>query len=73
LILGSAHPYPIPKLNTMRKQSIVNQLETVIGRLSNLNYKIEGNQLQTAIREVAYVKDRLINDDLSIRKFNRKK
>jgi len=57
----------------MRKQAVINQLETVIGKLSNLNYKIEGNQLQEIIREVARVRDRVAGNDLSLRKFNTKK
>lgn len=43
----------------MTKQSTINQLETVIGKLSNLNYVIEGNRLQEAIRMVAKVRDNI--------------
>lgn len=40
----------------MTTQSALKSLETVIGKLSHLNYHIDGNQLQTAIREVARVR-----------------
>jgi len=52
----------------MTKQSALKQLETVIGKLSQLNYHIEGNSLQSAIREVAYTRDKLESNQLSIRK-----
>lgn len=40
----------------------------IIGKLSNLNYQIEGNTLQSAIRETAYVRDKLQGNQLKIRK-----
>ena len=52
----------------MTKQSALKQLETIIGKLSNLNYHIVGNQLQDAIREAAYVRDKLQSNQLEIRK-----
>ena len=52
----------------MRKATAIKQLETIIGKLSNLNYVITGNQLQDAIREVAHVRDRLQSNTLEIRK-----
>lgn len=52
----------------MSKQQILKSLESLIGKLSNLNYKIEGNQLQDAIRETAYVRDKLQTGQLTIRK-----
>lgn len=52
----------------MSKQQALKSLESIIGKLSHLNYKIEGNQLQTAIREVAHVRDRVQKGDLEIRK-----
>jgi hypothetical protein len=50
------------------KSSIIKQLDTVIGKLCHLNYKIEGNQLQTAIREVSYTKEKLQSNNLKVRK-----
>ena len=50
------------------KSATLKQLETIIGKLSSLNYTIEGNQLQQAIREVAYVRDKLQSNQLTIRK-----
>lgn len=50
------------------KAATLKQLETIIGKLSNLNYKIEGNQLQDAIRQVAYVRDKLQSNQITIRK-----
>jgi hypothetical protein len=55
----------------MTKQSALNQLETIIGKLSHLNYHIEGNQLQDAIRETAYVRDKLQGNQLTIRKIKK--
>ena len=55
----------------MTKQSALKQLETIIGKLSNLNYHIEGNQLQDAVREVAHVRDRLQSNDLEVRKIKK--
>jgi hypothetical protein len=52
----------------MRKQQAEKMLETVIGKLSHLNYNIQGNQLQEAIREVADVLNRLKTGELKIRK-----
>ena len=52
----------------MTKQSALKQLETIIGKLSNLNYQIEGNQLQSAIREIAYTRDKLQSNQLKVRK-----
>lgn len=52
----------------MTKQSALNQLETIIGKLSHLNYHIDGNQLQEAIRETAYTRDKLQSNQLSMRK-----
>lgn len=52
----------------MTTQSAIKQLETVIGKLSHLNFHIEGNQLQTAIREVANIRDRLQSKDLKVKK-----
>jgi hypothetical protein len=52
----------------MTKQSALKQLETIIGKLSYLNYNIEGNQLQDAIREAASVRDRLQSNQLTVRK-----
>lgn len=52
----------------MTNSAAIKQLETVIGKLSNLNYHIEGNQLQTAIREVASVRDRLQSKQLKVKK-----
>jgi hypothetical protein len=55
----------------MTKQSAIKQLETIIGKLSHLNYHIEGNQLQEAIRETAYVRDRVQSNQLDIRKIKK--
>jgi len=52
----------------MSKSSALKQLETIIGKPSALNGIIEGNQLQTAIREVASVRDRVERSQLKIRK-----
>lgn len=52
----------------MTKQSALKQLETIIGKLSHLNYQIEGNQLQTAIRETANVRNKVESNQLKIRK-----
>jgi hypothetical protein len=54
----------------MSKAAIIKQLETVIGKLSSLNSKISGNQLQDAIRETARVRNRIQSGDLEIRKLN---
>lgn len=55
----------------MSKSSAIKQLETIIGKLSHLNYHIEGNQLQSATREVASVRDRLQSNQLSVRKIKK--
>lgn len=52
----------------MTNASAIKQLETCIGKLSYLNYHIPGNQLQTAIREIAYVRDRLESKQLTVKK-----
>ena len=52
----------------MTKQSALKQLETIIGKLSRLNYHIDGNQLQEAIRESAYVRDKLQSNQVELRK-----
>lgn len=52
----------------MKKRDALKSLETVIGKLSHLNFHIEGNQLQDAIRATAYVRDRLQSGELGIRK-----
>lgn len=57
----------------MSKAALVKQLDTIIGKLSNLNYKIEGNQLQQAIRETANVRDRLQSNQLNVRKTTKQK
>ena len=57
----------------MTKQSILNQLETIIGKLVHLNYHIEGNQLQDATREVAHVRDRMQRGDMEVKKFPKAK
>ena len=44
----------------MTKQSALNSLDTVIGKLSHLNCNIEGNLLENAIKQVAYVRGKLI-------------
>lgn len=51
----------------MTKQSALKQLETIIGKLSRLNYHIEGNQLQEAIRATAYTRDKLQSNQLKLR------
>lgn len=43
----------------MTKSSALKQLETIIGKLGHLNYHIEGNALQEAIRQTANVRNRL--------------
>lgn len=50
------------------KTATVKQLENIIGKLSNLNYRIEGNVLRTAIREVARIRDKVISGELKMRK-----
>jgi len=52
----------------MTKQQVIKSLESVIGKLVDLNYKIDGNELQTAMREVAYVRDKLQTNKIKIRK-----
>ena len=51
----------------MSKQSALKSLESIIGKLSSLNGQIQGNQLQTAIREVANVRDRVENGQLKVK------
>jgi hypothetical protein len=55
----------------MTKTSVIKQLETIIGKLSNLNYHIEGNQLQEAIRETSYCRDKVQSNQLTIRKIKK--
>lgn len=52
----------------MSKPSALKSLDAIIGKLSSLNYNIEGNALQQAIREVAHVRDKLQSNQLTIRK-----
>lgn len=52
----------------MTKKSALNQLETIISKLSKLNYHIDGNQLQQAIREADYVRNKLQGGLLDIKK-----
>lgn len=54
----------------MTKQAALKQLETIIGKLGNLNYHIEGNQLQTALREVAYTRDKLESNQIKVKKIS---
>jgi len=55
----------------MSKQQAIKSLETIIGRLSNLNYRIDGNALQEAIREVAHARDKLQSGDIEMRKIKK--
>lgn len=55
----------------MTRYETIRQLETIIGKLSKLNYAIIGNQLQEAIRETAHVRDRVRAHELDIRKINK--
>lgn len=52
----------------MSKSTTVKSLETIIGKLINVSSQIEGNQLQTAIREVSNVRDRVQSGQLPIKK-----
>lgn len=53
----------------MTKTTALNQLETIIGKLSNLAYHIDGStDLQEAIRKVANVRDKLESGQNKIRK-----
>jgi hypothetical protein len=52
----------------MSKQKTIKSLDSVIGRLIHIGSKLEGNQLQEAIREVAYVRDKLQSGQIDIRK-----
>ena len=52
----------------MSKAATIKTLDSIIGKLSHLNYKIEGNTLQTAIREVAYAKNLLETNQVKLRK-----
>lgn len=51
-----------------RKQQLERQLETVIGKLKNLTYQIEGDPLNLAIKEVEYVLKMLMDHELKPRK-----
>lgn len=51
----------------MQKSAAIKSLQSVIGKLSNLNYHIDGNQLQTAIREVASVISKLETKQLKMK------
>lgn len=55
----------------MTKQSALKQLETIIGKLSHLNYHIEGNNLEDAIKEVAYTRDNLRSNKIEVRKIKK--
>lgn len=55
------------------KLSLAKSLDSIIGRLMDINFKLEGNQLQDAMRSVAYVKDRLESGDIEIKKFKKSK
>lgn len=55
----------------MTKQAALKSLESIIGKLSNLNYHIEGNPLQEAIREVAYARDKLQSNQIEVRKIKK--
>jgi len=57
----------------MSKQQAVKSLESIIARLSSLNYKIEGNELHDAIGQVAYVRDKVRSGEMELRKIKRRK
>lgn len=50
------------------KQTTIKSLESILSKLIHLNSKIEGNQLQSAIREIAYVRDMIIRNELEVKK-----
>jgi hypothetical protein len=52
----------------MTKSSALKQLDTIIGKLSHLNYHIQGNTLQSAIRDTAYARNLLQSSQVKIRK-----
>lgn len=55
------------------KTSIINSLDRIIGRLVDINFKLEGNQLQDAIREVAHIKENIERNYIEIKKFKKTK
>jgi hypothetical protein len=58
----------------MTKQSALKSLDTVIGKLMHLQYHIDGStSLQEAIREVAYVRDKLLSGHNTMKSFGKKK
>jgi hypothetical protein len=57
----------------MTKQSAIKQLETIIGKLSKINFHIEDSSLGDAINEVAYTRNKLREGKIEVRKFTKKK
>lgn len=53
------------------KTTLINSLDSIIGRLIDINFKLEGNQLQEAIREIAHVKERVEKNEIEIKKFKK--
>jgi len=56
----------------MTQSSIVKQLDKVIGKLSNINYNIEGNVLGDAINAVAYVRSNVAGKQYKIKNYGKK-
>lgn len=52
----------------MTNASAIKQLETIISKLMYLNFEIEGNTLQSAIRDVSTIRDGLESKRLSVRR-----
>jgi hypothetical protein len=51
-------------MSKLSKSAALKKLETVMSKLTQLNFQIQGNHLHDAIREVAYVRDKVQSGDI---------
>jgi hypothetical protein len=51
-------------MSKLSKNAALKQLETVMSKLTRLNFKISGNHLGDAIKEVAYLRDKIQSGEI---------